>query len=250
VIGQELDLPPSKVFFGINLIRAKMKLPKLDFPKRKLAVTPDQLMAVQALYEPYLPVPPIGIHKIIAKQLRMDEWRVHVAIGLIRKSKNMPRWNEDREDIPEAMKEMIRKANEGMKEDIAAQQTEQQPIEATAAESAESGVEAAVAEEPTVAHAPASSEADNSESGPLEAAETPPTTEEAPVKKKRVSKAAAAAAAVEPEAEPAPAGDEEAPPEKKTRGRKPAAAATTAEGVKKTTRKPKAAATVEASEES
>lgn len=112
IIGQQIDLAPSKVFFGINLVREKMKLPRLEYPKRKLAVTPEQLMAIETLYEPYLPLPPIGIHKIIAKQLKMDEWRVHVAIGLIRKNRNLSRWNEDREDLPAEMKESQRKARE------------------------------------------------------------------------------------------------------------------------------------------
>ncbi|MEM0951351.1 MAG: hypothetical protein AAGI66_04305 [Cyanobacteria bacterium P01_H01_bin.74] len=103
VIGEKIDLAPSKVFFGINLVRDKMKLPKLEYPKRKLAVTPEQLMAIETLYEPYLPLPPLGIHKIISKQLRMDEWRVHVAIGLIRKNKNLSRWNEERDDLTDEM---------------------------------------------------------------------------------------------------------------------------------------------------
>ena len=112
VIGEQINLAPSKVFFGINLVREKMKLPKLEYPKRKLAVTPEQLMAIETLYEPYLPLPPLGIHKIISKQLRMDEWRVHVAIGLIRKNRNLNRWNEDREDLPPEMKESQRIARE------------------------------------------------------------------------------------------------------------------------------------------
>ena len=79
-------------------------LPKLPFPKRKLAVSPDQLFAIKNLYEPLLPLPPIGCHKIIAAQLRMDEWRVHVGIGLIRKQMGLDRWNQDREDAPEEYK--------------------------------------------------------------------------------------------------------------------------------------------------
>jgi len=100
VIGQALQIEPRKVFFGINYIRQKMMLPKLPFPKRKLAVTPDQLTAIKALYEPLLPLPPIGCHKIIAAQLKMDEWRVHVGIGLIRKQMGLDRWNADRPDAP------------------------------------------------------------------------------------------------------------------------------------------------------
>lgn len=110
VIAEALQLEPNKVFFGINLVRQKMKLPKMDYPKRPLAVTPDQLLAVKALYEPFLPLPPIGVHKILAKQLRMDEWRVHVAIGLIRKQMAMPRWNEERDDLPPQMKAQLEAA--------------------------------------------------------------------------------------------------------------------------------------------
>ncbi len=104
VIGKDIELEPNKVFFGINLIRQKMNLPKLPYPKRKLAVSPEQLMAIENLYAPLLPLPPIGCHKIIAKQLKVDEWRVHVGIGIIRKQMNLPRWNPDREDAPEEFK--------------------------------------------------------------------------------------------------------------------------------------------------
>ena len=100
VIGEKLAIEPRKVFFGINLVRQKLMLPKLPFPKRKLAVSPDQMLAVKSLYEPLLPLPPIGCHKIIAAQLRIDEWRVHVAIKLIRAQLGLDRWNEERADKP------------------------------------------------------------------------------------------------------------------------------------------------------
>ena len=107
VIGEKIGLEPRKVFFGINLVRQKMMLPKLPFPKRKLAISPDQLFAIKNLYEPLLPLPPIGCHKIIAAQLKMDEWRVHVGIGLIRSQMGLGRWNEDRPDLPEEYKKQI-----------------------------------------------------------------------------------------------------------------------------------------------
>ncbi len=107
VIGEKIGLEPRKVFFGINLVRQKMMLPKLPFPKRKLAISPDQLFAIKNLYEPLLPLPPIGCHKIIAAQLKMDEWRVHVGIGLIRSQMGLNRWNEDRPDLSEDYKKQI-----------------------------------------------------------------------------------------------------------------------------------------------
>ena len=105
VIAEKIGIEPRKVFFGINLIRQKMMLPKLPFPKRKLAVSPDQLTAIKMLYEPLLPLPPIGCHKIIAAQLKIDEWRVHVGIGLIRKQLGMDRWNPERPDAPDEFKQ-------------------------------------------------------------------------------------------------------------------------------------------------
>lgn len=100
VIATALEIEPRKVFFGMNLIRQKMFLPKLPFPKRKLAVSQEQLTAIKSLYEPLLPLPPIGCHKILAIQLKMDEWRVHVGIGIVRKQMGLDRWNEGRPDAP------------------------------------------------------------------------------------------------------------------------------------------------------
>ena len=115
VIGEKIGLEPRKVFFGINLVRQKMMLPKLPFPKRKLAITPDQLNAIKMLYEPLLPLPPIGCHKIIAAQLKMDEWRVHVGIGLVRAQMGLERWNQDRPDAPEEFRKQKAEADSSEK---------------------------------------------------------------------------------------------------------------------------------------
>ncbi len=112
VIGEAIGLEPRKVFFGINLIRQKLFLPKLPFPKRKLAVSQEQLMAIKSLYEPLLPLPPIGCHKIIAIQLKMDEWRVHVGIGIVRKQMGLDRWNEGRPDAPQSAAAEVKEEKE------------------------------------------------------------------------------------------------------------------------------------------
>ena len=117
VIGVKIELEPRKVFFGINLIRQKMMLPKLPFPKRKLAVSPDQMFAIQSLYEPLLPLPPIGCHKILAAQLKMDEWRVHVGIGLVRAKLGLDRWNQEREDAPAEFKKVAEAKEEKPKKE-------------------------------------------------------------------------------------------------------------------------------------
>ncbi len=188
VIGEKLDMKPSMVFFGINLIREKMRLPKLEYPKRRLALTPDQLMAIESLYEPYMPVPPIGIHKILAKQLRIDEWRVHVGIGLIRKNKNMPRWNEERDDLPEAMKKSLAEKAEREKAEAEAKAIEEKAAEKEAKKEASKAKKTKKAAE--------SSKTEDAEGEEAEATEKPkktrtkkaaepeePETGEAPAKK-------------------------------------------------------------------
>ncbi len=92
-----------------------MMLPKLPFPKKKLAISPDQMFAIQNLYEPLLPLPPIGCHKIIAAQLKMDEWRVHVGIGLIRAKMGLDRWNQERADAPEEFKKKLKQTLKKLK---------------------------------------------------------------------------------------------------------------------------------------
>ena len=141
VIGEKIGLEPRKVFFGINLVRQKMMLPKLPFPKRKLAITPDQLNAIKMLYEPLLPLPPIGCHKIIAAQLKMDEWRVHVGIGLVRAQMGLERWNQDRPDAPEEFKKQKAEATEekpkAKKTTKKAEKVEETPAETAPSEEVE-----------------------------------------------------------------------------------------------------------------
>lgn len=127
VIGEQIGLEARKVFFGINLVRQKLMLPKLPYPKRKLAVSPDQLAAIKMLYEPLLPLPPIGCHKIIASQLKIDEWRVHVGIGLIRKQLGLDRWNPEREDAPAEFKQPAKAVEESSTEVSAAEPAEEKP---------------------------------------------------------------------------------------------------------------------------
>ena len=163
VIGAHLEIEPRKVFFGINLVRQKLMLPKLPFPKRKLAVTPDQMTAIKSLYTPLLPLPPIGCHKIIAAQLRVDEWRVHVAIKLIRAQMGLDRWNEDRPDKPAdymvpkypAQEEALKKAEEKEKaktEEAQPQEEEEKPKKRGRKKKEE------VAEEPAVEPTPTEEE--------------------------------------------------------------------------------------------
>jgi hypothetical protein len=215
VIGKQLEMDPKKVFFAIGLIRQRMKLPKIDFPKRPLACTPDQLTAVQALYEPYLPEPPIGIHKIIAKQLKMDEWRVHVAIKLIRKSRNLPRWNEDRTDLPE---EVMRHIKEQLAEGVKLRAAAAEEAARVAAEQAAQPTEAVAAVEVAAQVVPApASPRDDSLNNDTQASAPEPAVVEAPALAQPK-----ASEPTEPEASSEADSDEAPAPKKRGRPKKDA----------------------------
>jgi len=150
VIGTKIGIEPQKVFFGINLVRQKMMLPKLPFPKRKLAISADQMMAIKALYEPLLPLPPIGCHKIIAAQLKMDEWRVHVGIKLIRAQMGLDRWNEERTDKPAdyMIAKHPQKAERKAMEEAAKKAQEEASVAVATAEETEKTEETSIESEP------------------------------------------------------------------------------------------------------
>jgi len=81
-----------------------------------------------------LPLPPIGCHKIIAAQLKMDEWRVHVGIKLVRAQLGLDRWNEDRADKPadymvakHAPKTEAKEVVEAVEAEVATEVVEEKP---------------------------------------------------------------------------------------------------------------------------
>jgi hypothetical protein len=56
--------------------------------------TPEELAKIRAIYEPMLPVPPVGVHKLIAQQLDMKPGVVYQAIKTIRLEMNLPQYND------------------------------------------------------------------------------------------------------------------------------------------------------------
>lgn len=187
-IAEAIKEEPMKVFFAINVVRQKMYLSKVDFPKRPLAVTAEQLEAVKTLYGPYLPLPPIGIHKIIAKQLRMDEWRVHVAIGLIRKQQGLGRWNEDRIDLPEKMKLELEEMKKRQAEEAVKKAAEAEAAKAAADEAKANSPEEAVTKTEASNETPAAeSEAASAKAPRKKAAPKSKAAEETPEEKPTVA---------------------------------------------------------------
>jgi hypothetical protein len=54
----------------------------------------EELAKIKAAYEPYLPLPPVGVHKTIADELGLKPSTVYQAIKAIRLEMNLPQYND------------------------------------------------------------------------------------------------------------------------------------------------------------
>ena len=77
----------------------------------------------------------------------MDEWRVHVGIGLVRAQMGLERWNQEREDAPEEFKQQAKEKTAAKKSAKATEETAPVKAEAQSEELAAT-VETPAVEEP------------------------------------------------------------------------------------------------------
>jgi hypothetical protein len=54
----------------------------------------EELAKIKAAYEPYLPLPPVGVHKTIADELGLKPGVAYQAIKAIRLEMNLPQYND------------------------------------------------------------------------------------------------------------------------------------------------------------
>ena len=54
----------------------------------------EELEKIRAAYVPYLPLPPIGVHKTIAEELTLNASDVYQAIKAIRLEMDLPQYND------------------------------------------------------------------------------------------------------------------------------------------------------------
>jgi hypothetical protein len=96
-IANELGIPLRVVKQKVKELREEKAIASW-WESGQMLPTPDQIELVRALYAPQLPEPAIGIHKQIAKELKLANTSVYLAIGHIRHELDLPRYN-DRPEI-------------------------------------------------------------------------------------------------------------------------------------------------------
>lgn len=91
-IARELEVPKGAVKRVVAELRARMQIPSW-WELQGYQGDEATLERIRAVYEPLLPVPPVGIHKRIAADLEIDPAQVYQGIRRIRAEMHLPRYN-------------------------------------------------------------------------------------------------------------------------------------------------------------
>ncbi len=92
-IAHELNIPKSAVKKIVKSLREREGLPSW-WEMQPFKGSSEELEKIRAAYVPYLPVPPIGIHKTIGEQLSLKPTLVYQAIKSIRQEMKLPQYND------------------------------------------------------------------------------------------------------------------------------------------------------------
>ncbi|HET8912838.1 MAG TPA: hypothetical protein VFN23_15300 [Ktedonobacteraceae bacterium] len=92
-IAQELSIPRKTVKKIVKELRDRIGIPSW-WEIQTYKGNEAELESIKAAYEPYLPVPPIGVHKEIAQKLELKTGVVYQAIKKIRQELKLPQYND------------------------------------------------------------------------------------------------------------------------------------------------------------
>jgi len=92
-IAKEFSIPKKAVKKIVKDLRARQSIPSW-WELQTYKGSAEELEKIKALYEPYLPVPQINVHKKIAEELSIKPGTVYQAIKTIRHELNLPQYND------------------------------------------------------------------------------------------------------------------------------------------------------------
>ena len=92
-IAQELGIPKKAVKKIVKELRDRQGIPSW-WELQTYKGDAEELEKIRALYLPHLPVPNVGVHKIIADELGIKAGEVYQAIKLIRQEMGLPQYND------------------------------------------------------------------------------------------------------------------------------------------------------------
>jgi hypothetical protein len=92
-IAQEVGIPKKAVKKIVKELRERQSIPSW-WELQTYKGSTEELEKIKALYVPYLPLPPIGVHKTIAEGLSLNPGEIYQAIKAIRLEMNLPQYND------------------------------------------------------------------------------------------------------------------------------------------------------------
>ncbi len=92
-IAQELGIPKKAVKKIVKDLRERQSIPSW-WELQTYKGSSEELEKIKTVYLPYLPLPPIGVHKTIAEELSLNPGEVYQAIKAIRLEMNLPQYND------------------------------------------------------------------------------------------------------------------------------------------------------------
>jgi hypothetical protein len=92
-ISKELSIPKKAVKKIVRDLRARQSIPSW-WELQTYKGSAEEMEKIKAAYEPYLPLPPVGVHKQIAETLALKPTVVYQAIKTIRQEMNLPQYND------------------------------------------------------------------------------------------------------------------------------------------------------------
>ncbi len=91
-IAKEFNIPKKAVKKIIKDFRGQEHIPSW-WELQTYKGSSEELEKIKAVYQPYLPVPPVGVHKKIAETLTLKPGTVYQAIKAIRQEMELPQYN-------------------------------------------------------------------------------------------------------------------------------------------------------------
>jgi hypothetical protein len=109
-IAQELSIPKKAVKQIVKALREREHIPSW-WESQTYKGDTEEKEKIQNAYQPYLPIPPVGVHRLIADELDLKPGTVYQAIKTIRLELNLPQYNDPSFHAAE-FEEIRRKARE------------------------------------------------------------------------------------------------------------------------------------------
>jgi hypothetical protein len=91
-IAEEMSIPKALVKRVVLELRQREQMPSW-WELQSYRGSEEELQRIRVAYTPYLPIPPVGIHKQIAAELRVDPGVVYQGIRRIRAEMRLPQFN-------------------------------------------------------------------------------------------------------------------------------------------------------------